>query len=428
MTKAGGTAFRKDVDFVTKDDDEQIAAGIVMVPDKVDLQRDFAREETIREFAEQFGNFVDVDEGDGGVMHAAWPSDWMSLERNEVLDEATEIGGAEVPAGAWVQEWMFNDDELWSLVDDGILAGYSIGAVNVSWDGPFEQGEPDDVTVPSEIDDDELIWELAGGIIREVSAVDIPAVPDALILETKSEKRLADHLGNRDGFVEEAIARGHTEAEAERLWDVLNRAIDVEGASEPGKQSMFARAGKAFFSALMGDPTDTAIDQRDRTRERATDPQKNGDEEESDKDATGGDTPDPSGTEAADMSDDDPNDNDGGAKALAEKNAEQIKELTSAVETLTETLKGDVGEKTVEIEIDGEVHEVKESQLKAAVGADQDDDGDDPIKTLVDDVKELADRVDTISRQSGYSDQLEANTGDGEDDDSGLSGLGKALS
>jgi len=255
MTDKKDEQLTKRVDFVAKDDDEQIATGIVMVPDKVDLQRDFAQPETIETFAEQFENFIEAGEADGGVMHAVWPSEHISLERNEVLEEATEIGGKTVEAGAWVQDWKFEDDELWALVDDGVLEGYSIGAVDVQWGGPYEQADLDDeITVPDSIDEDELVWELASALIREVSAVDIPAVPDAMILETKSdaEKRLGDHLGNRDGFIEEALERGHSEGEAERLWEYMNRVADLEGAGEPGKQSMLARAGKAALSVLTG--------------------------------------------------------------------------------------------------------------------------------------------------------------------------------
>ena len=265
VTKAGGSAFRKDVEFVAKDDDEQIAAGIVMVPDKADLQHDFVREDTIREFADQFEAFVEAGEAGGGVMHAVWPDDWMTLERNEVIDDPTEIGGTEAPAGAWIQEWRINHEELWDLVLDDILAGYSIGAIQVEWDGPFEQDDVENVAMPADLDEDALVWELVSGIIREVSAVDIPAVPDAQILETKAdtEKRLGDYLGDPDGFVEEAMERGHSEAEAERLWGLLNDAVEADGSSEPGKQSMLAKAGKAFLSALTGTDDDATSEDQD---------------------------------------------------------------------------------------------------------------------------------------------------------------------
>ncbi|WP_277540219.1 XkdF-like putative serine protease domain-containing protein [Haloarcula laminariae] len=259
VAKAGGQQFRKDVEFVTKDDedDEQVAAGIVMVPDKADLQNDFAREETIRSFADQFEAFVEAGEAGGGIMHAVFPDGWMDLERNEVLDEAEEIGGQTVEAGAWVQEWAINHDDLWELILEDIISGYSIGAIQVAWNGPFEQDELDDVDVPEELGD-ELVWELVKGIIREVSAVDIPAVPDAQILDTKAaaEKRLGDYLGDPNGFVEEAMERGHSEEDAEYLWDVLNEAAEVDGAGEPGKESALTRAAKSFISSLKGDGDD----------------------------------------------------------------------------------------------------------------------------------------------------------------------------
>ena len=418
VNKAGGDAFRKEVAFVDKDEEEQRAAGIVMVPDKVDLQQDFVREDTIEAFADEFAALYDSGSADGGIMHAAWPSDWMSLERNEVLDEAEEIGGQTVEAGAWVQEWEVADAGTWELVKDGVYGGYSIGAKAVEWDGPYIAGEDDaveDVAVPDQLPDDAMVWELTDGVIREVSAVDIPAVPDAEILETK---RLGDHLGDRDAFIEEAIERGHSEDDAERMWDNLTRALEEEGAGDPGKQSMFAKAGKAFLSALTGDESKSTTDASEAGREarkegqtlskgnresimasidagldvledagvdhgmtRFTDQDgvdfdlsehdarawsfdedgEDGDNEEDeddqgDKHAAGGDMPadDGSTTAADDMSDD--TDTDNSDKSLAEQNAEQINELTDAVKSLTEAVDGDEGsepdaDKTAEVEL-----------------------------------------------------------------------------
>jgi len=269
VAKAGGQQFRKDVEFVTKDDDEQVAAGIVMVPDKADLQNDFAREETIRSFADQFEAFVDAGEAGGGIMHAVFPDSWMDLERNEVLDESEEIGGQTVDAGAWVQEWSINHGELWELILEDVISGYSIGAIQVAWNGPFEQDELDDIEVPDELGDG-LVWELVEGIIREVSAVDIPAVPDAQILDTKAaaEKRLGDYLGDPNGFVEEAMERGHSEDDAEALWDVLTEAAEVDGAGTPGKESALTSAAKSFISTLMGggDDDSSAVDEATRSK------------------------------------------------------------------------------------------------------------------------------------------------------------------
>ncbi|NLV11890.1 XkdF-like putative serine protease domain-containing protein [Haloarcula argentinensis] len=482
VSKAGGDAFRKEVAFVDKDEEEQRAAGIVMVPDKVDLQQDFVREETIEAFADEFAALYDSGSADGGIMHAAWPSDWMSLERNEVLDEAEEIGGQTVEAGAWVQEWEVADAGTWELVKDGVYGGYSIGAKAVEWDGPYIAGEDDaveDVAVPDQLPDDAMVWELTDGVIREVSAVDIPAVPDAEILETK---RLGDHLGDRDAFIEEAIERGHSEDDAERMWDNLSRALEEEGAGDPGKQSRLQQAAKSFVRTLTGGDGDdnsstetpshaskagetlsqsnresamAAVDANldmledagvDHDMTRFTDRDDvdfdlsehdarewgtaTGEDDEDSppfevnngQDAPGGDTPDDSGTEAAaSMSSDD--DTDTNDKTLAEKNAEQINELSETVEELTAALTGK--ERTVSVEVDGETHEVPKSRAEELVG--DGDAGSQPADTA-ERVAELEARLDAIKRQSGVGSQQLAGDGEGGDGGDDLDDLGKALS
>jgi len=382
QSKANQSTIRKHVDYVAKDDDAQIAAGVVMVPDKVDLQGDFAREDLIREWTTQFENFNEAGEGDGGIMHAAWPSEWMTLERNEVLDESEEIGGETVDAGAWVQAWKYNDDELWELVSDGILAGHSIGAIDVSWSGAMYPDEvPDDVDRAEDYPDDQPVWELQGGLIREVSSVDIPAVPDAEILATKraAQKRLGDHLGNRDAFIEEAMERGHSEEDAERMWSVLHRAIDVEGAGEPGKQSALTRLGKAVRDVLtLRD--DPSVEGRPDAKAAARD---DVDDEKDDKDAAGGDTPadDDGGSKSADDTDtmsDDTNDDPFDdapewAKELRDGQQENSKRIDEALE-----------EKDVDPDDD-----------------DPFEDAPEWAKSLKENQDKNAERIDAISKQTG---------------------------
>lgn len=378
LSKANQSTIRKRVDYIAKDDDERVATGVVMIPDKVDLQGDFAREDLIREWATQFENFNEAGEGDGGIMHAAWPTEWMSLERNEVLDEAEEIGGETVEAGAWIQAWEYNDDELWELVSDGILAGRSIGAIDVSWSGAMYPDEvPDDVDRAEDYPDDQPVWELQGGLIREVSDVDIPAVPDAEILATKraAQKRLGDHLGNRDAFLEEAMERGHSETEAERLWSVLHRAIDVEGAGEPGKNSAFERLGKAVRDVLTL-RSDASSEGRPDAKAPARDAV---DDAQTDKDAAGGDTPadDDGGSKSADDSDmGDTNDTEPPewAKELQEQVEEQNKRIDEALES------------------DGDGKNASDDPF---------DDAPEWAQKLKEDVDKQGERIDEISKQTG---------------------------
>jgi hypothetical protein len=386
MTDRDEQHYEKRVDYVAKDEDAQTATGVVMVPNTVDHQGDWERPETIRAFAEEFDAFVDAGEADGGVMHAVWPSDWMNLERNEVLEEAEEIGGQEVPAESWIQTWQYTDDELWSLVEDGILDGHSIGADAVDWDYNGEDPEdlPDDVTVPDEVDVDEY-FELEDGIVREVSAVDIPAVPDARILATSkaraatAQKRLAEHLGNRDGFVEEAMERGHSEEDAQRLWDVLDRAVGIEGAGEPGANRSLTDAAKAFVNEL--------------TRGAIGSNEAGGQDAQTAKDAAGGETSDDGGKDAAG---DDMTDNDDTPPEWARELKEQVEENNEQIEA---ALEGDDDEKNAS----GEGGDDAEK--------DAWDEAPEWAKELKEETEKNSQRIDDVAKASGTSQQLEGGAG-----------------
>ena len=380
--------YEKRVDYVAKDEDAQTATGVVMVPWTVDHHGDWERPETIEAFAAQFDAFVDAEQADGGILHSVWPSDWMTLERNEVLSETEEIGGETVPEGAWVQTWSYQDDELWGLVEDDILGGHSIGAVNVDWSYNGEDPEdlPDGVDVPDEVDVEEY-WELTDGIIQEVSAVDFPAVPDAQILTASkaraaaAEKRFAEHVGNPEGFIEEAIERGHSEEAAQRMWDVVDRAINVDGASEPGAKGKLASAATTVLSALTGSGSD---DGHAATTPEAPDAS-------TAKDAPGGETPDDDGgTEAADKSD---MSNDDEPPEWAQELQAQLDEQSKRID---EALEGD-----------GE-------------GKDAFEDAPEWAKQLKEDVDKQAERIDAISKQTGATESQQLGGAEKGGDDGGI--------
>lgn len=255
---------RKRVEFKQTDAARQIATGIVMVPDSVDLQGDFVREGIIQQFSEQFmADLASADEngGQGGIMHAAWPADHIELTENTVVDEPMTVGETEVPEGAWVQSWKMNDDALWSLVTDGVLSGYSIGATHVEWSEPIEQTDlPDAVAVAADYPTDEPVFEILDGQIKEVSAVDLPAVPQAEILATKAagETSVLEHVGGKNEFVGMMRERGHTEDDAERLWHYLQRALDEtdEKTAPTPNDGFLRRLGTAAWTTLTGGTND----------------------------------------------------------------------------------------------------------------------------------------------------------------------------
>ena len=263
--------FEKHVQFKATDDDRRVAIGGVLIPNKVDLQGDWLDPSLIRELSDDFMarmQSTDEDTIDSvpGVMHAVFPSDHVTLVENRVLETDESIGGKTFPAGSWIQAWRFDDDELWSLVKDGIFTGYSIGGVNVTWEGPIDRDElPDDVKVADGFPDNEPVYRITAATIAEVSSVDIPAVPDAVMASVKSatrqEKNILEHADSQAEFVDIMADRGHSEDEADRVWDYLQRATD-EGDGHPADKvsdNTLIRMGKSAFSALFGGSAESAI-------------------------------------------------------------------------------------------------------------------------------------------------------------------------
>lgn len=252
-----GESFEKRVAFKATDDERRVAIGGVMVPDKVDLQGDFLRTGLIESFSDGFMERLQTGDGEAvpGVMHAVFPEGHVTLSENRVLESAHEIGGKEFPAGSWVQGWKFSDDELWGLVQDGVLSGYSIGATDVKWSEAMAQEDlPDDVEIAADYPEDEQVWQILDGTVGEVSSVDIPAVPDAVMVAAKAggAKSILDHVGGKNEFVGVMQDRGHDEDAAERLWHYLQRALDeTDGKAAPTpSDSVLTRWGRSMWDAI----------------------------------------------------------------------------------------------------------------------------------------------------------------------------------
>lgn len=256
MTVKTDGQFDKRVEFKATDEERRVAIGGVMIPQKVDLQGDWVEADLIEQFSDEFMANLQSADGDAvpGVMHAAFPEDHVTLAENRVLDEDTEVGGKEFPAGSWIQGWKFADDELWALVQDDVLSGYSIGASNVEWSEPSSQDElPEGVKVATDYPEDEPAWQILDGKVGEVSSVDLPAVPDAVMVAAKAgDKSVLDAVDGKNEFVGVMQDRGHTENDAERLWHYLQRTMDEtdgKATSDP-TDGFLRRLGKGVLSAL----------------------------------------------------------------------------------------------------------------------------------------------------------------------------------
>jgi len=227
--------FTKTVAFKAVDEENRTATGAVLVPNEVDRQQDFLRPAGVESmFAE---------DPDDGVMHAAFPDGAAELVRNEIVDEPIELNGEEYPAGTWVATRRYVDDDLWQLVEDGVLTGFSIGG-EVDRVREYAAADvPDDVTFPTGADETGEMFEvteIVEGSVDEVSDVDIPAVPRATYRElSKLGKSITEEVSDEEEFVEVMRERGHDEADARELWAYLqtHKAVDERAESRTGQDN-----------------------------------------------------------------------------------------------------------------------------------------------------------------------------------------------
>ena len=223
--------FTKTVAFKSVNEEDRTATGAVLVPNEVDRQRDFLRREGVEAMFEP--------DPDDGVMHAAFPDGAADLTRSEIVDEPIELNGESYPAGTWVATRKYQDDDLWQLVEDGVLTGFSIGGT-VDRVREYESGDvPDDVTFPADVPAGPAT-EIVDGEVNEVSDVDIPAVPRATYRElSKLGKSITEEVDGEAEFVEVMRERGHAEDEARELWGYLqtHKVADERAESRAGQDN-----------------------------------------------------------------------------------------------------------------------------------------------------------------------------------------------
>ncbi len=105
------------------DGDERYVLGIVLEPDVVDAQKDIYSAETVRASAhlymEKFQNT--------GLMHEKNVNEKVKILESYIAPVAMNIGGQDVKKGTWLMAVRVLDDDLWQLVKENGLTGFSIG-------------------------------------------------------------------------------------------------------------------------------------------------------------------------------------------------------------------------------------------------------------------------------------------------------------
>jgi hypothetical protein len=115
---------KNDVTIVTKNAKKRLVTGLVMEPDELDTQDEYASSEVIEQAAH---NYL-VKSRAVGVQHAQQNPHCFVVE-SWVAPVSLTIEGRKIKQGSWMMTVKVSDDETWNKVEKGELTGFSIGGL-----------------------------------------------------------------------------------------------------------------------------------------------------------------------------------------------------------------------------------------------------------------------------------------------------------
>jgi hypothetical protein len=127
----------KRLKFQTVDSEQRVIAGPAMIPDKLIYRKDgddeyfvFFTKETIRELSERF--ILNGKQNNMTVEHEATVNDLSVVESWIVEDsekDKSAVYGYDLPAGSWFVKVKVLNDDIWHLVKNDSVSGFSVEGV-----------------------------------------------------------------------------------------------------------------------------------------------------------------------------------------------------------------------------------------------------------------------------------------------------------
>lgn len=227
----------KTAEWVRKDEDEQIATGVLLVPDRIDSQGDWFTPETIRRVARDYMIRLQAGEAEQKIMHAVGAGEKVALVENRVLESAESIGDGEHGPGTWVVSVKVRDSRLWKLFQNETISGFSIGGDEVEGVDQAPGDVPAEVTRSAEYPDEATVTRIDGVTITEFSPVDNPAVGPAKVEVLKSLVKDAPLREGGQACIDALEDRGHSSGDAELLCEVMHSDRTDESAESDAEMA-----------------------------------------------------------------------------------------------------------------------------------------------------------------------------------------------
>lgn len=130
---------KKKYEFKSTNDEKRIVTGPAMVPNQEIIRLDaegnpyfvFFTEETIEKAQEMFAKYGQTKttnyEHEVGMRDVSVVESWIVTDPNN--DKANALGFKDIPKGTWMVSYKVDNDNLWQMVKDGQVMGFSIEGV-----------------------------------------------------------------------------------------------------------------------------------------------------------------------------------------------------------------------------------------------------------------------------------------------------------
>jgi hypothetical protein len=118
--------------FVRKDEKQHIISGIVLSPDDIDEDEEFAAAEDIEQASINY--MINYRKGYTGntISHTQY-LDYgkVTLIENYIAPVDLKLGISSddtIKKGSWIQSYKIHDAEIWDMIMEGKIVGFSMGA------------------------------------------------------------------------------------------------------------------------------------------------------------------------------------------------------------------------------------------------------------------------------------------------------------
>jgi len=119
------------LEFIRKDRKKHIVSGIVLSPNEADLDSEFVDEDGIEEANISYMTKLSSGSAGSTISHSkpVGLGSEVALIENYIAPVDIKFNDATIKKGTWIQSYKIFDTEIWDMIENNEIVGFSIGAL-----------------------------------------------------------------------------------------------------------------------------------------------------------------------------------------------------------------------------------------------------------------------------------------------------------